>query len=157
MNDGMTYVLALIGAGFGVGLIVLLNIAMGWTRLRLDTEEKAQHFLKRDVMGFQTGGEQALTPDRRGYICLEADGARVGLVLTSGDNAVVRALRAGELRSVETHGSTLTLMLYDYTLPRAVLELGRDGQAQDWAERLKAFVRASRAASRKEVRHAESA
>ena len=39
MNDSLTYVLALIGAAFGIGLIVLLNIAMGWTRLRLNTEQ----------------------------------------------------------------------------------------------------------------------
>ena len=157
MNEGMTYVLALVGAGFGVGLIVLLNVAMGWTRLRLDTEDKAQRFLKRDVMGFQIGAEQALTPDRRGYICLEADGARIGLVLARGDNAVVRALRSGDVRSVDVQGPALILMLHDYTLPRAVLELGRDGRAQDWADRLQAFVRAPRRAPLKEVRHAESA
>ena len=51
MNDSLTYVLALIGAAFGIGLIVLLNIAMGWTRLRLNTEQQAQSFLRRDIMG----------------------------------------------------------------------------------------------------------
>ncbi|WP_440957949.1 hypothetical protein ACFELO_11745 [Oceanicaulis sp. LC35] len=153
----MTYALALVGATFGIGLIVLLNIAMGWTRLRLNSEETAKRFLKRDVMGFVVGGEQALTPDRRGYLCLEANGARVGLVLARGDNAVVRALRAGEIRSVDVQGSTLTITMYDYTLPRAVLDLGREGQTQDWADRLEAFVRQPRRASRKEAQHAESA
>jgi hypothetical protein len=157
MNDSMTYVLALIGAAFGIGLIVLLNIAMGWTRLRLENEDKAQRFLKRDVMGFMASAEQALTPDRRGYICLEEGGGRIGLVLARGDNAVVRALRPGELRSVDAQGSTLTLMLYDYTLPRAVLDLGREGRTQDWADRLEAFVRAPRRASTKEAGHAKSA
>ena len=157
MNDSLTYVLALIGAAFGIGLIVLLNIAMGWTRLRLNTEQQAQSFLRRDIMGFQAGDEQALTADRCGYICLEADQARVGLVLARGDNAVVRALRAGELRSVEAHGATLTLTPDDYTLPRVGLELGRDGVGQSSADRLQTFVRAPRRASRKEVHHAESA
>ena len=157
MNEGMTYLLALVGAAFGIGLIVLLNVAMGWTRLRLDTEDRAQRFLKRDVMGFQTGGAQALTPDRRGYICLEPDGERIGLVLARGDNAVVRALRPGDLRSVDAQGSVLILIIYDYTLPRAVLDLGRDGQAERWAEQLERFVRAPGRAPREEVRHAESA
>ena len=157
MNDGMTYALALVGASFGIGLIVLLNIAMGWTRLRLNTEEMAQRYLKRDVMGFQTGDVQALTPDRRGYICLEAKGERIGLVLARGDNAVVRALSVGDVRAIEVQGSTLVLMLYDYTLPRAMLDLGREGQAQDWADRLEAFVRAPRRATRKEADHAQSA
>lgn len=157
MNDGMTYVLALMGAAFGIGLIVLLNIAMGWTRLRLETEEKARRFLKRDVMGFQMGDAQVLTPDRRGFLCLEANGERIGLVLARGDNAVVRALRAGELRRVEAQGSTLTLMLYDYTWPRVTLDLGREGQTQVWADRLAAFVRAPRGANMKEADHAKSA
>ena len=157
MDDGLTYLLALIGSAFGIGLIVLLSIATGWTRLRLDTEDKALGLLKRDVMGFKAGDEQALTPDRRGFLCVEANGERIGLVLARGDNAVVRALRRGEVRSVEAQGSTLTLLLYDYTLPRAVLDLGRDGQAQGWADRLTAFVRAPRGVNMKEARHAESA
>ena len=157
MNDGMTYALALMGAGFGIGLIVLLNIAMGWTRLRLDTEDKARRFLKRDVMGFEAGDEQALTTDRCGFICLEAGGERLGLVLARGDNAVVRALRAGDVRRVDRQGATLTITLYDYTLPRVVLELGRDGQSQAWAERVETFVRAPKRALKEEARHAESA
>ena len=157
MDDGLTYLLALIGSAFGIGLIVLLNVATGWTRMRLDTEDKALGLLKRDVMGFKAGDEQALTPDRRGFLCVEANGERIGLVLARGDNAVVRALRRGEVRSVEAQGSTLTLLLYDYTLPRAVLDLGRDGQAQGWADRLTAFVRAPRGRNMKEARHAESA
>lgn len=157
MDDGLTYLLALIGSAFGIGLIVLLNVATGWTRLRLDTEDKALGLLKRDVMGFRAGDEQALTPDRRGFLCLEASGERIGLVLARGDNAVVRALRPGEVRSADVQGSTLTLLLYDYTLPRAVLELGQDGQAQGWADRLTAFVRAPRGANMKEADHAKSA
>lgn len=157
MDDGLTYLLALIGSAFGIGLIVLLNIATGWTRFRLDTEDKALALLKRDVMGFKAGDEQALAPDRRGFLCVEANGDRIGLVLARGDNAVVRALRRGEVRSVEAQGSTLTLLLYDYTLPRAVLDLGRDGQAQGWADRLTAFVRAPRGVNMKEADHAKSA
>lgn len=157
MDDGLTYVLALIGAAIGIGLIVLLNIATGWTRLRLDTEDRALGLLKRDVMGFKAGDERALTPDRRGFLCLEANGERIGLVLARGDNAVVRALRPGEVRSADAQGSTLTLLLYDYTLPRAVLELGQDGQAQGWADRLTAFGRAPRGANMKEADHAKSA
>ena len=157
MDDGLTYLLALIGSAFGIGLIVLLNVATGWTRMRLDTEDKALGLLKRDVMGFKAGNEQALTPDRRGFLCLEASGERIGLVLARGDNAVVRALRPGEVRSADVQGSTLTLLLYDYTLPRAVLELGQYGQAQGWADRLTAFVRAPRGANMKEADHAKSA
>jgi hypothetical protein len=157
MNESMTDVLALIGAAFGIGLIVLLNMALGWTRLRLNTEGEAQRFLKRDVMGFKVGTEQILTPDRCGYLCLEADGGRIGLVLARGDNAVVRALRPGDVRSAQVTGTTLTLALFDYTLPRAVLELGRDGQATDWADRLQDFVRAPGGAPGNEARYAKPA
>jgi hypothetical protein len=157
MNDSFTYALALIGSAFGIGLIVLLNMAMGWTRLRLNTEDEAQRFLKRDVMGFQVGSEHVLTPDRCAYLCLEANGARIGLVLARGDNAVVRALRPGDVRSAQVNGTTLTLALFDYTLPRAVLELGRDGQATDWADRLQDFVRAPGGAPGNEARYAKSA
>ena len=157
MNDSMTHILALIGAGFGIGMIILLNIAMGWTRLRLNTETEAQRFLKRDVMGFKVGSEETLTPDRCGYLCLEADGERIGLVLARGDNAVVRALRPADVRSAQVNGTTLMLALNDYTLPRVVLDLGRDGQAAQWADRFETFMRAPRGASRNEARYAESA
>lgn len=157
MNDGMTYLLALIGAAFGIGLIVLLNVAMGWTRLQLESAASAQAFLKRDVMGFRPGADEVLTPDRLGYLCLEADGRRLGLVLARGDKAVVRALVCGDVRSVQAQGSILTLLLNDYTLPRVVLDVGRDGQAQDWAQRIEAFVRAPSRISKEEARHAESA
>lgn len=157
MNESMTDLLALIGAAFGIGLIILLNMALGWTRLRLNTEDEAQRFLKRDVMGFKVGSEQVLTPDRCGYLCLEAGGERIGLVLARGGNAVVRALRPGEVRSAQVTGTTLILTLFDYTLPRAVLELGRDGRAADWASRLQEFVRAPGGASKNEAQYAESA
>ena len=41
--------------------------------------------------------------------------------------------------------------------PRAVLELGRDGQATDWADRLQDFVRAPGGAPGNEARYAKSA
>jgi len=62
------------------------------------------------------------------------------LIKALGDRLVTRKLSRGVVRSVSADGSTLSLRLKDFTLPKARLVLDNETLARDWEARLKVMM-----------------
>lgn len=135
-------IILVVGASaLAIGLLVILNILIGgWTPARLRTEDEAAQALADGVFGFRAASPVALAADGHGALAREAGGDRLGLAVAFGDRLTVRALRPGDLRSVERDGARLTLRLNDYTLPSAALRFSDAETAQQWAAEAEAYV-----------------
>lgn len=141
-------IILVVGASaLAIGLLVILNILIGgWTPARLRNEDEAAAALADGVFGFRAAAPVALAADGRGALAREAGGERLGLVVCLGDRAAVRALRPGDVRSIERDGVRLTLRLNDYTLPAAALRFSDAETAQHWAAEAEAYAGAADAA-----------
>lgn len=143
MDDVVILICVLGASAISVGLVVALNVWLGgWTPVRLDTIEAAARAVEDQVLGFESSDEAVLARGGRAALILErGDQPRLGLAATGGDRVVVRVLRPGELRSAERDGAVLTLLIDDYTFPRAWLTLEDADQAEIWLRRVQAYVR----------------
>lgn len=141
MGDIVTIITVLGASALSIGLLVALNAFLGgWTAARLPDLSTAAERISVDVLGFNISGEGVLDAEKRAALIVEQGGDRLGLAVCLGDKIAVRALRRGEVRSVNAHGGVLDLELDDYTLPHASLRLTDDTLADRWAEMLRGFV-----------------
>jgi hypothetical protein len=124
----------------GVGLIVLLNVALFGRAERSVDADAAKALLAEEYPGF-VARRIALASDGRGALVEDVPGA-LYLVLPSGSALVSRELSAGLLCAVESDGATLALRLRDLTFPRARLHFGEEAEAEEWKSRLAPLIAA---------------
>ncbi|MFW6413452.1 MAG: hypothetical protein ACOC0V_04890 [Oceanicaulis sp.] len=133
MSDVVILVSVLGASALSVALIVALNAWLGgWSPARLSSIDDAAGAIAEQVLGFEPSQDAVLARGGRAALIVEAGGARLGLVTTAGDRTIVRALRPGEIRSAGREGTVLTLILDDYTFPKAWLELDDEETAGRW-------------------------
>ena len=129
--------LYLAGSLIGVAMIVGLNLVLfGRAKSALGNIQDLGAWIAADTPGFRAGSGIV---GNDGSVALVTDGAdsTIFLIKAFGDRVVTRKLSRGMLRAVSADGSTLSLRLKDFTLPKARIALDSEITARDWEARLR--------------------
>ena len=129
--------LYLAGSLIGVAMIVGFNLVLfGRAKPALGNIQDLGTRIAADIPGFRA---ECGIIGNDGSVALVTDGAdsTIFLIKALGDRLVTRRLSRGLLQAVSTDGSTLSLWLKDFTLPRARIALESEAAARDWEARLK--------------------
>ena len=129
-------VLYLLGSLAGVGLLVLLSVALfGLKGVRIGSAQNLEAYLARTLPLFRARSMALDTSEKAALAENDVDGT-IHLVVAHGDGMVARKLSRPLLRAVERNGAVLSLSLADFTLPRAALILPDSAIAAAWEKKL---------------------
>ncbi len=132
--------LYLAGSLIGVAMIVGLNLVLfGRAKPALGNLQKFGALIAADMPGFRAGSGIVGDDGATALVTDSTDGT-IFLIKALGDRLVTRRLSRGVLRGVSANGSTLSLRLKDFTLPKARIVLDSEAAAQDWEARLKTLA-----------------
>lgn len=132
--------LYLAGSLIGVAMIVGLNLVLfGRAKPALGNLQDLGARIAADVPGFRAGSG-IVGNDGSTALVIDGTDSTIFLIKGLGDRAVTRKLSRGMVRGVSADGSTLSLRLRDFTLPKARIALESDATARDWEARLKSLT-----------------
>jgi hypothetical protein len=121
----------------GVMMLVGLNVLLfGAESARIATVADAVRRLRQESADFYAA-DATLDVTRRAALLQNARNGGLYLVVVKGNGLVTRALKKGALKTFAREGTTLSLRLADFTLPRAKLTLPDEATAEAWEARLK--------------------
>lgn len=128
--------LYLTGSLAGVGMLVLLSVALfGLKGARIASAQNLEAYLARTLPVFRARSMALASDEKAGLAENDVDGT-IHLVVTRGDAMVARKLSRSLLRDIRRHGTTLSLRLADFTLPRADLDFVDSATALHWERKL---------------------
>lgn len=123
----------------GVVLIILVVWALGGVRTAsLGDEEAVRRMLARDHPDFALG-EVIVGRDVRSALGFDAQGERLALLHSVGDNVAARLLWPDELRTSRVQGGDLMLALADFGARPIRLRLGDAAKAERQRRRIEAW------------------
>ena len=132
--------LYLAGSLIGVAMIVGLNLVLfGRAKPALGNVQDVGARIAADIPGFRAGSGIVGNDGAMALVTDNTD-STIFLIKALGDRLVTRKLSRGVVRSVSADGSTLSLRLKDFTLPKARLVLDNETLARDWEARLKVMM-----------------
>ncbi len=128
--------LYLAGSLAGIGLLVLLSAALfGLDGARIASTQTVEAYLARTLPLFRARSMALDSAEKAALAENDVDGT-IHLVVACGDGMVSRKLSRSLLRGVSRQGSTLSLRLADFTLPRADLIFAESTTALQWEKKL---------------------
>ncbi|HEY1711101.1 MAG TPA: hypothetical protein VGG10_22740 [Rhizomicrobium sp.] len=129
--------LYVIGSLVGVMMLVGLNaLLFGTENARIATVADAVKRLRQEIADFYAA-DATLDITKRAALLQNARNGVLYLVVVKGNGLVTRALKKGALKTFAREGTTLSLRLADFTLPRAKLTFADEAIAEAWEARLK--------------------
>jgi len=129
-------VLYLLGSLAGVGLLVLLSVALfGLKGVRIGSAQNLEAYLARTLPLFRARSMALDTSEKVALAENDVDGT-IHLVVAYGDGIVSRKLSRTLLRDISRREATLLLRLADFTLPRADLTFADSTTASLWEKKL---------------------
>jgi hypothetical protein len=122
----------------GVALIIFVVWALGGLRTASLGEDVVRQLLARDQPDFALG-EVIVGRDGRSALGFDAQGKRLALLHSVGDNVAARLLWPDDLRSSRARGGDLVLALADFGARPIRLRLGDAGKAEQQRRRIEAW------------------
>ena len=120
----------------GVGLVVLLTSAVGWsTEARLETAEGVRAAWRLEHPEDTLEDDVLIGVDGRSALVGLGEGG-VGLVFVLGDRFVVRRLTPGTLRGVAATQQGIRLRFLGFGRPEVVVRTGQSPETAHWRARL---------------------
>ena len=133
----MLELLIFLGSLLGIAAMVLLNRQLGLSEAaEIASLDEAARRLDTDQIGFMAG-PGLLADDRRAALVEEKGAGRIGLLVASGSDVVIRYLESGAVKAAKMgEGRDIHLALNDFTFAPVDIAISDTAAARHWADRL---------------------
>ncbi|MBO6847365.1 MAG: hypothetical protein QUV02_01465 [Maricaulis sp.] len=133
----MLELLIFLGSLLGIAAMVLLNRQLGLSEVaEITSLDDAARRLDTDQIGFQAG-QGLLSDDKRAALVEEKGSGRIGLLIASGSDVVIRYLDPGVVKAAKMgEGRDIHLALNDFTFAPIDIAISDTAMARHWADRL---------------------
>lgn len=133
----MLELLIFLGSLLGIAAMVLLNRQLGLSdAAEIGSLDDAARRLDTDQIGF-LAGQGLLADDKRAALVEEKGSGRIGLLIASGSDVVIRYLDPGAVKAAKMgEGRDIHLALNDFTFAPIDISISDTATARQWADRL---------------------